>query len=89
MDRKLLLERNRLAELSRGSYRNIVLYDAVRPERTGHFDAGSYLYFQRSVLQKMRSLGRRAANGWLAGGPPVDRLADLARPRVRADGQAA
>jgi predicted acylesterase/phospholipase RssA len=89
VDRKLLLERNRLAGLSSGSYRNVVLYDAVRPARTGHFDAGSYLYFQRSVLQKMRSLGRQAADGWLAEGPPVDQLADVARPRVRADGQAA
>jgi NTE family protein len=89
VDRKLLRERNRLAGLSTGPYRNVVLYDAVRPERTGHFDAGSYLYFQRSVLQKMRSLGRRAAGGWLAAGPPVDRLDDLAEPRIRADGRAA
>ena len=92
VDRKLLLERNRLAgltEAGKGSYRNVVLYGAVRPERTGHFDAGSYLYFQREVLHKMRSLGRRAADAWLAQGPPVDHLADLDDAAVAVGGRAA
>lgn len=74
VDRKLLLDRNRLAHLESSPYREVTLYDAVRPPRDGSFNAGSYLYFERSVLADMRAAGRRAASAWLAGGPRVDRL---------------
>jgi predicted acylesterase/phospholipase RssA len=74
VDRKLLLDRNQLAHLKGSPYREVRLYDAVRPARDGSFNAGSYLYFEREVLQKMRLAGRRAASAWLAAGPRVDRL---------------
>lgn len=74
VDRKLLLDRNRLAHLESSSYREVTLYDAVRPARDGSFNAGSYLYFERGVLEAMRKAGRRAAAAWLAAGPRVDRL---------------
>ena len=74
VDRKLLLDRNRLAHLESSPYREVTLYDAVRPARDGSFNAGSYLYFERQVLSDMRAAGRRAAAAWLAAGPRVDRL---------------
>ena len=74
VDRKLLLDRNRLAHLESSPYREVTLYDAVRPARDGSFNAGSYLYFERRVLAHMRAAGRRAAKAWLAAGPRVDRL---------------
>jgi NTE family protein len=73
VDRKLFLARNRLARLE-GTYRNVTLYEAVRPGRNGCFNAGSYLYFEREVLAMMRAAGRRAATAWLAAGPRVDHL---------------
>jgi len=78
VDRKLLLERNRLARLQGTSYRDVTLYEAVRPARDGSFDAGSYLYFERGVLDKMYRAGKRAANDWLAAGPVVDHLEEQA-----------
>ncbi|MCX8071537.1 MAG: patatin-like phospholipase family protein [Candidatus Binatia bacterium] len=74
VDRKLLLERNRLAALDRGSYRAVTLYEAVRPAKDGVFNAGSYLYFDRHVLNQMYMAGVRAAESWLEAGPPVDHL---------------
>ena len=76
VDRKLLLERNRLARLQPASapYRAVTLYEAVRPERVGCFNAGSYLYFERGVLDSMYESGLRAATKWLAAGPLVDHL---------------
>ena len=74
VDRKLLLDRNRLAHFESSPYREVTLYDAVRPARDGRFNAGSYLYFEREVLDGMRKAGRRAAAAWLAAGPRVDRL---------------
>ena len=74
VDRKLLLERNHLARLDKGPYREVRLYEAVRPARDSFFNAGSYLYFRREVLAKMRDAGRRAATAWLARGPVVDAL---------------
>lgn len=78
VDRKLLLDRNRLAAIDGSPYREVTLYDAVRPARDGSFDAGSYLYFERRVLEEMRAAGRRAATRWLAAGPRVDRLEPVA-----------
>jgi len=78
VDRKLLLERNRLANLDTGSYRAVTLYDAVRPARDNTFNAGSYLYFEREVLAAMQAAGRRAASVWLTAGPRVDHLEEAA-----------
>ena len=74
VDRKLLLDRNRLAHIEGSPYRDVTLYEAVRPARDGCFNAGSYLYFERRVLEEMLIAGRRAATKWLAGGPRVDRI---------------
>src|SRR6059058_3019911 len=74
IDRKLLLTRNRLARLERAPYRDVTLYEAVRPARNACFNAGSYLYFERHVLEAMQAAGRRAATAWLAVGPLVDEL---------------
>jgi predicted acylesterase/phospholipase RssA len=74
VDRKLLLERNRLSRISR-AYRAVQLYEAVRPARGACFDAGSYLFFERHVLAAMREAGKRAAGCWLAAGPRVDAVA--------------
>lgn len=73
VDRKLLLDRNRLAAIENSPYREVTLYEAVRPARDRCFNAGSYLYFERRVLEEMRAAGRRAASAWLAAGPRVDR----------------
>jgi len=78
VDRKLLLERNRLSHLDSHPYREVRLYEPVRPSRDQFFNAGSYLYFERSVLAKMHDSGRRATTAWLARGPVVDQLADQA-----------
>ena len=74
IDRKLLLERNRLARLEGGLYRDVTLYEVVRPARDACFTAGSYLYFEQRVLAAMYEAGGRAASAWLAAGPRVDRL---------------
>jgi NTE family protein len=74
VDRMLLLERNRLAHLEKSNYREVTLYEAVRPARDGRFDAGSYLYFDREVLAGMRRAGQKAAKLWLGRGPRVDHL---------------
>jgi len=76
VDRMLLLERNRLARTKGSHYREVKLYEAVRPARDGRFNAGSYLYFERQVLAEMRRAGQRAARSWLAHGPRVDQLAE-------------
>jgi len=74
IDRKLLLERNRVTRLQRGRYREVILYEAVRPVRAAFFNAGSYLYFERRILGALYDAGRRAAGAWLAAGPRVDHL---------------
>lgn len=78
VDRKLLLDRNHLAHLHALPYREVTLYEAVRPKRDRCFNAGSYLYFERTVLGEMRAAGRRAANAWLATGPRIDQLQESA-----------
>lgn len=78
IDRKLLLERNRLSHLQDSRLRDVTLYDALRPARDGSFNAGSYLYFERQVLADMHAAGRRAASAWLAAGPRVDHLEEPA-----------
>src|SRR5207237_6663078 len=74
VDRKLLLERNRVTRLQGGPYREVILYEAVRPGRGAFFNAGSYLYFERGILGAMHDAGRRAAGAWLAAGPRVRHL---------------
>src|SRR5207244_6528015 len=66
MDRKLLLERNRVTRLQGGPYREVTLYEAVRPMRDSAFNAGSYLYFEQNILAKMHQAGPVAASSWLA-----------------------
>jgi len=77
VDRKLLLERNRLAQLDRSPYRTVTLYEALRPARDAAFNAGSYLYFERSMLAALQAAGRRSASTWLAAGPRVDQLDEV------------
>ncbi len=80
IDRKLLLERNRLARIEEGVYRDVTLYEVVRPPRNAMFTAGSYLYFEHHVIAHMHHLGLEAAEAWLAAGPRVDRLESPAAP---------
>ena len=74
IDRKLLLERNRVARIDGGPYRDVKLYDVIRPARDDIFTPGSYLYFEHGVLQAMYEQGQEAAAGWLAAGPCEDEL---------------
>jgi NTE family protein len=75
IDRKLLLERNRVARLAGGTYRDVTLYEVERPPRDAAlFTAGSYHYFEHHVITAMHRLGVQAADAWLAAGPRVDRL---------------
>jgi NTE family protein len=78
VDRKLFLERNRLAHLHALPYREVTLYEAVRPPRDRRFNTGSYLYFERHVLAEMRAAGRQATDAWLAAGPRIDQLQEPA-----------
>lgn len=72
-DRKLLLERNRLAAHSPELGLAVVeLLEAIRPESSETFDAGSYLYFSPGALREMFEAGRNAARHWLAAGPRMD-----------------
>ena len=72
-DRKLLLERNRLAAIDTERGLAVVdLFEAIRPESSETFDAGSYLYFSPSELLEMFHAGRNAARHWLADGPRLD-----------------
>jgi hypothetical protein len=82
IDRKLLLERNRVARMEgKGHlYRDVNLYEVVRPRRDATFNAGSYLYFDREVIAHMHRLGVEAADVWLAAGPRLDRLESSHEP---------
>lgn len=72
-DRKIMLERNLLAE-QRGdpALRVVELYQAIRPPNGRAFNAGSYLFFEKSALLEMYEEGKRAARQWLADGPRLD-----------------
>ncbi len=74
IDRKLLLERNRLARHAGAPYRDVRLYEVLRPPRDVLFSAGSYLYFEHRVISGMHALGVQAADAWLADGPRLDHL---------------
>ncbi|TNF37038.1 MAG: hypothetical protein EP329_04165 [Deltaproteobacteria bacterium] len=72
-DRKLLLERNRLAtRLPELDYAVAHLYEAIRPASSTIFNAGSYLYFERRAMTRMYEAGRDAARTWLSAGPRLD-----------------
>lgn len=72
-DRKLLLDRNALAaQHGDPDLRQIELFRAIRPMPSGHFDAGSYLYFERNAMLAMYEEGRQAARMWLERGPERD-----------------
>ena len=73
VDRKLLLERNRLTAGKNG-YREVALYEAIRPELSETFTAGSYLDFAPAAIDAMVEAGREAADAWLARGPVTDDL---------------
>jgi len=75
VDRMLLLERNRLARRHGSPYREVKLYEAVRPlyDRS-LFTAGSYLDFERSAMRAMFRAGQRAASAWLEAGPALDAI---------------
>ncbi len=72
-DRKLLLDRNALAaQHGDPDLRQVDLFRAIRPTPSGHFDAGSYLYFERNAMLAMYEEGRQAARAWLERGPQLD-----------------
>jgi predicted acylesterase/phospholipase RssA len=73
IDRKLLLDRNMIADSApERKFRRVELYRAIRPESSRLFNAGSYLYFERKNLKAMYDAGEQAARDWLAGGPELD-----------------
>ncbi len=78
LDRKLLLERNKLAhhpQIPGGErYREIELYQAIRPEHGPVFDTGSYLNFSKLRLKDMYEQGRTSAYDWLVRGAKRDAL---------------
>lgn len=72
-DRKLLLARNKVAEVGAEKDLTIVeLFEAVRPTSGRTFDAGSYLYFERDRMLSMYQAGVAAGEAWLARGPERD-----------------
>lgn len=73
-DRKLMLERNRLAALGVQGYQRVLLYKPIRPGAEVDLDVGAFLYFKLDVLRAMRAAGRVAAERWLADADPEDRL---------------
>jgi predicted acylesterase/phospholipase RssA len=79
LDRKLLLERNKLAEHPEATggkrYRKIDLYQAIRPARNAVFDTSSYLNFSEPSLTRMYEEGRERGRAWLTAGAPLDALA--------------
>lgn len=73
IDRKLLLERNKLAQLvPELNLIDVELFRAIRPAPDYIFNAGSYLFFERDALLAMYQAGRRAARRWLNHGPLLD-----------------
>ncbi|MCA9563134.1 MAG: patatin-like phospholipase family protein [Myxococcales bacterium] len=72
-DRKLLLERNRVAEAApKRNLRVVQLYEAIRPASGRVFNAGSYLFFEPEALKRMYLAGKVAARRWLREGPLLD-----------------
>ncbi len=61
VDRKLLLERNRLP-----GYKPVRLYKPIRPRGEPCFNVGAFLHFDPTLMAEMRVAGRAAAAVWLA-----------------------
>lgn len=75
IDRKLLLERNTLAEhVPDLGLHKVDLFRAIRPEKGDAFNAGSYLYFEKKAIVAMYQAGKDAALRWLSQGPRLDHL---------------
>ena len=75
LDRKLLLERNRLADdHPELNYRKVRLYKEIRPEPSKEFSAGSYLYFDKDIMKSMYQQGIEAAEKWMENGLKEDLL---------------
>lgn len=73
VDRKLLLDRNKLAGRPDATgLRSVSLFEAIRPFDESMFNAGSYLYFEREAMLAMYRAGQRAALAWLTRGPRLD-----------------
>ena len=73
-DRKLLLERNRLASMGVDGYREVKLYKPIRPGGDAGLVVGAYFDFSSSGMLKLRKAGQAAAARWLADPEPVDHL---------------
>jgi predicted acylesterase/phospholipase RssA len=73
-DRKLLLERNRLARMGVPDYQQVKLYKPIRPGDDSNLVLGSYLYFNKPAMLALRAAGRAAAERWLADPEPEDVL---------------
>lgn len=77
VDRKLLLTRNAVAAERPGSgLAQVELFEPIRPAATQLFNAGSYLFFEPAVLERMFEAGRAAARDWLDRGPLRDDAPD-------------
>ncbi len=74
LDRKLLLERNRLAAMYGQPYRGVKLYKEIRPGPAQVFSAGSYLFFRKDKLREMHAQGELAVKDWIAEGVKIDTL---------------
>ncbi|MBI4703408.1 MAG: patatin-like phospholipase family protein [Deltaproteobacteria bacterium] len=73
VDRKMLLDRNVLARGGADPELRVVeLFQAVRPDTSRTFNAGSYLYFEREAMLRMFEAGERAGRLWLERGPLRD-----------------
>jgi len=82
MDRKLLLERNKLAEnLPDLGLAVAELYEAIRPDSSRVFNAGSYLFFERQALMRMYEAGRQSATRWLDAKHQPETRTDLYYPQ--------
>ncbi len=72
-DRKLMLERNELAQrMKEKRLRRVELFTAIRPEASELFNAGSYLYFERDNLLSMFRAGVEAGRHWIEVMPKID-----------------
>jgi predicted acylesterase/phospholipase RssA len=72
-DRKLMLERNELANnMPQKRLRRVQLFTAIRPQASELFNAGSYLFFERDNLLSMYEAGVAAGRHWIEKVPKID-----------------
>jgi hypothetical protein len=75
MDRKLLHDRNEIARLTpQSSYREIELFQAIRPQEENLCSSLSYLNFSEEVILNFYEHGRTCAKRWLKAGAPLDAI---------------